>query len=135
MNPSRLTRRLSGATTFNCQRDTIGRGLGRSLPGARDGALALVFYLLVGGVGLSVFADGASGWPHLAGPTGGYIVGFVLAAGIVGWFADGGHLARLNGPGRDDSGLRGRLDPRTRSLLGSPRSSWAALAKSIVAGV
>ena len=63
--------------------------------GARDGALALVFYLLVGGVGLSVFADGASGWPHLAGPTGGYLVGFVLAAGIVGWFADGGHLVRL----------------------------------------
>ena len=63
--------------------------------GARDGALALVFYLLVGGVGLSVFADGASGWPHLAGPTGGYLVGFVLAAGIVGWFADGGHLARV----------------------------------------
>ena len=63
--------------------------------GARDGALALVFYLLVGGVGLSVFADGASGWPHLAGPTGGYLVGFMLAAGIVGWFADGGHLARL----------------------------------------
>ena len=63
--------------------------------GARNGALALVFYLLFGGVGLSVFADGASGWPHLAGPTGGYLIGFVPAAGTVGWFADGGHLARL----------------------------------------
>ena len=63
--------------------------------GGRDGALALAFYLLAGGVGLPVFADGASGWPHLAGPTGGYLVGFVLAAGMVGWFADGRRLARL----------------------------------------
>ncbi len=63
--------------------------------GARGGALALMLYLLAGGVGAPVFADGASGWPHLAGPTGGYLVGFVLAAGIVGWFADGGQVARL----------------------------------------
>ncbi len=63
--------------------------------GARDGALALVLYLLAGGAGVPVFADGASGWPHLAGATGGYLVGFVLAAGIVGWFADRGHVARL----------------------------------------
>lgn len=63
--------------------------------GARDGASALALYLLAGGIGLPVFADGASGWPQLAGPTGGYLVGFVLAAGMVGWFADGGGLVRL----------------------------------------
>ena len=73
---------------------TLGVVLVGACLGARDGALALVLYLLAGGVGVPVFADGASGWPHLTGPTGGYLVGFVLAAGIVGWFADEGHLAR-----------------------------------------
>lgn len=62
--------------------------------GGRDGALALLLYLLAGGVGVPVFADSAAGWPHLAGATGGYLVGFVLAAGIVGWFADRGYMAR-----------------------------------------
>ena len=63
--------------------------------GARDGASALVLYLLAGGAGVPVFADGASGWPHLAGATGGYLIGFVLASGLVGWFADRGDVARL----------------------------------------
>ncbi len=71
---------------------TLGVVLVGAFLGARAGAFALVLYLLAGGVGVPVFADGASGWPHLAGPTGGYLVGFVLAAGIVGWFADDGHL-------------------------------------------
>ena len=62
--------------------------------GGRDGTLALVFYLLAGGLGVPVFADGAAGWPHLAGATGGYLVGFVLAAAVVGWFADRGYMAR-----------------------------------------
>ena len=58
--------------------------------GSRRGALALLLYLGEGAVGLPVFAGGASGLAYMLGPTGGYLVGFVLAAGVVGWLAERG---------------------------------------------
>jgi len=64
------------------------------LLGGRDGSVAMVVYLLAGGVGAPVFADGAAGWSHLVGPTAGYLIGFALAAGGVGWLTDRGHLDR-----------------------------------------
>jgi len=54
--------------------------------GAGGGALSLGAYVLMGALGLPVFADGARGLAHLTGPTSGYLVGFVLAAGLVGWW-------------------------------------------------
>ncbi len=63
--------------------------------GARLGAVALIAYLLAGGLGAPVFADGASGWGHLVGPTAGYLVGFLLAATLVGALSDRGHLSRF----------------------------------------
>ena len=58
--------------------------------GGRRGALTLLLYLAEGAVGLPVFAGGASGVAYMWGPTGGYLVGFVLAAGVVGWLAGRG---------------------------------------------
>ena len=58
--------------------------------GGRRGALTLLLYLAEGAVGLPVFAGGASGVAYMWGPTGGYLVGFVLAAGVVGWLAERG---------------------------------------------
>ena len=58
--------------------------------GSRRGALSMLLYLAEGLVGLPVFAGGASGVTQLLGPTGGYLVGFVVAAGIVGWLAERG---------------------------------------------
>lgn len=55
--------------------------------GARLGALSLTAYLLMGLVA-PVYAQGASGPGALAGPTGGYLFGFVAAAGLVGWLSD-----------------------------------------------
>src|SRR5918997_3365099 len=58
--------------------------------GSRRGTLALLVYLAEGAVGLPVFAGGASGVAYMLGPTFGYLVGFVLAAGVVGFLAHGG---------------------------------------------
>ncbi len=58
--------------------------------GSRRGALALLLYLAEGAVGLPVFAGGASSVEYMLGPTGGYLVGFVVAAGVVGWLAERG---------------------------------------------
>jgi biotin transport system substrate-specific component len=41
----------------------------------------------VGALGAPVYADGHHGWDVLTGPTGGYIVGFVLAAVVTGFLA------------------------------------------------
>ena len=56
--------------------------------GMRWGTVALIAYLAAGAVGLPVFAGGAGGPSHLVGPTAGYLVGFVVAAAIVGGFGD-----------------------------------------------
>jgi biotin transport system substrate-specific component len=52
--------------------------------GARLGGLTLLAYLAEGAIGLPVFASGA-GLAYMAGPTGGYLVGFAVAATLVGW--------------------------------------------------
>jgi len=58
--------------------------------GAGRGAGALMLYLLMGMTGLPVFAGGAAGLFHLTGPTGGYLLGFVIAAAAVGRMAEHG---------------------------------------------
>lgn len=56
--------------------------------GSRWGALSQFVYLLLGGIGLPVFAGGAAGFQSLIGPTSGYLWGFVLAAFIVGFLTE-----------------------------------------------
>ncbi|WP_370234733.1 biotin transporter BioY [Brevundimonas sp.] len=52
--------------------------------GPRSGLAAGLLYLAAGALGLPVFAGGASGLSALTGPTAGYLVGFPLAALLVG---------------------------------------------------
>ena len=47
---------------------------------------AVIFYLLLGGLGLAVFADGSAGYSVLIGKTGGYLFAFVIAAFVVSLF-------------------------------------------------
>ena len=66
----------------------IGFALGRRL-----GALTALAYLVEGAVGLPVFAgtpENGVGIPYILGPTGGYLVGFVVAAWTVGALAERG---------------------------------------------
>jgi biotin transport system substrate-specific component len=60
------------------------------LLGSRRGSLALLTYLAEGAMGLPVLAGGAAGLARLTGPTGGYLIGFVAAAFLVGWLAERG---------------------------------------------
>ena len=45
-------------------------------------AAALGVYLLLGAAGLPVFSSGTGGFGVLAGPTGGYLIGFLVAAPV-----------------------------------------------------
>lgn len=69
---------------------TFGVLLTGVLLGPRLGALAMVLYLIEGGVGLPFFAGGTFGAARLVGPTGGYLVAFPLAAAFTGWLATRG---------------------------------------------
>jgi biotin transport system substrate-specific component len=62
--------------------------LAGALLGKYLGALSQVIYLLLGIVGLPVFAKGSSGIGALLGPSGGYLVGFIPAAFIVGYLLE-----------------------------------------------
>jgi biotin transport system substrate-specific component len=58
--------------------------------GSRRGPLAILAYLAEGAAGLPVFSGGRAGIAHLLGPTGGYLVGFLAAAVVVGAIAEAG---------------------------------------------
>ena len=63
--------------------------------GSRRGAASLLLYLITGIAGLPFFAGGTSGLPALLGPTGGYLIGFVAAAYLVGVLAARGLDRRI----------------------------------------
>jgi len=63
---------------------TLFVGLAGALLGARLGALSQVVYLLIGIIGLPVFNGGKAGLGVLLGPTGGYLIGFVAGAWVIG---------------------------------------------------
>ena len=67
-----------------------------SLLGSRRGAASALAYLAEGSFGLPVFAGGASGAHILAGPTGGYLAGFVLGAWLCGALAERGWDRRVS---------------------------------------
>lgn len=57
--------------------------------GSTLGAATVLVYLLQGALGLPVFAKGG-GLAYMTGPTGGYLVGFLVAAWLVGKLAERG---------------------------------------------
>ncbi len=58
------------------------------LLGSRWGLVSMSLYLLVGAIGMPVFAGGRGGFAHLFGPTGGYLIGYVLSAWVTGFISE-----------------------------------------------
>ncbi len=58
------------------------------LLGSWWGGMSMALYLGLGVLGIPWFAGWGSGLGHLAGPTGGYIIGFIFASLFVGYMAD-----------------------------------------------
>lgn len=61
--------------------------------GARRATAATFAFLAQGAMGLPVFSGGAAGFAILLGPTGGYLVGYLIAAFVVGYLAERGKSA------------------------------------------
>jgi biotin transport system substrate-specific component len=98
------------------------------LLGPARGTSAVVAYLAQGAAGLPVFANPGAGLAYMAGPTGGYLIGFIVAAAVV------GTLARA-GWDRDYLRMLGAMSLGTAIilacgwawlavLLGSPSAAW-----------
>lgn len=62
--------------------------------GWRVGVATVALYLLEGAAGLPVFAGAGAGIPYLMGPTGGFLLGFLVFAAIIGAATDRGASAR-----------------------------------------
>ncbi len=67
---------------------TLGVLLAGVLLGQWWGGISMGLYAVLGVVGLPLFAGWSHGLSVLAGPTGGYIIGFVLASLFLGYFSD-----------------------------------------------
>jgi biotin transporter BioY len=68
-----------------------------ALLGSRRGALSQLSYLAVGATGIPFWfaLGGPPGIARLVGPTGGYLIGFVAVAYLVGWLAERGWDRRI----------------------------------------
>lgn len=69
---------------------TLAVYLAGALLGAKRGMLAVGMYLLLGALGMPVFSGFSAGVQKIAGPTGGYLLGYMLCAAIVGVAAENG---------------------------------------------
>jgi biotin transporter BioY len=71
--------------------------LAGAILGSRRGALSMLTYLGIGLSGLPFWfaLGGPLGIARLIGPTGGYLIGFIPAAFVVGWLAERGWTRRI----------------------------------------
>ena len=62
--------------------------LAAGLLGARRGAISQLVFVLLGAFGVPVFSGMSGGLSHIAGPTGGFIIGYILCAFMTGFIID-----------------------------------------------
>jgi len=70
---------------------TFGVLLAGAALGSRAGAGSIALYVSLGAIGLPFFAGGESGWTYATGASFGYLAGFVVAAWVIGRFAERRH--------------------------------------------
>jgi biotin transport system substrate-specific component len=67
---------------------TLGALFSGVLLGTWWGGISMLLYALLGAMGLPLFSGWTHGFSVIAGPTGGYIVGFIFASLLLGFFTD-----------------------------------------------
>ena len=67
---------------------TLAIGLVVTILGLKHGTYAVLLYILLGAIGLPVFQSFTGGLGILFGPTGGYIVGFIPTAVVIGFYLE-----------------------------------------------
>lgn len=80
-----------GFTPVPVTGQTLAVLLSGAVLGAKRGAASQALYLVLGMIGLPFYSNGTGGWTVATGPTMGYLVGFIVAAAIVGRLAEHRH--------------------------------------------
>lgn len=105
---SQLSVPLPGGVPFSLQPFAV--FLAGLVLGPLWGGFALLVYLVAGVAGAPVFSNGAAGVGYVLGPTGGFLLGFLVAAVVIGAVAHRG------------------IEPRPPQTLSVPASALAVLA-------
>ena len=77
-----------GFTPVPITGQTLGVVLAGATLGSRNGAASMGLYWILGAIGLPFYSGGEGGWEAATGSTAGYLVGFVVAAWLVGKLAE-----------------------------------------------
>jgi biotin transport system substrate-specific component len=93
--------------------------------GWRLGGATVLLYLAEGAMGLPVFAGAGAGPAYMAGPTGGYLAGFLVAAVVTGFLVERGPVGRGGGRGLATLTLAMLIG---HALILAPGVAWLALA-------
>lgn len=67
---------------------TLAIGLTATILGSRYGSVSVILYLIIGSTGVPIFAEFSGGISKLIGPTGGFLVGFIPATFVMGYFME-----------------------------------------------
>jgi len=67
---------------------TLAIGLAATILGSRFGTLSALLYLIIGAIGVPVFAQLTGGLGIIVGPTGGFLVGFIPTTFIMGYYLE-----------------------------------------------
>ena len=107
--------------------------------GSRLGVGIVLAYLAEGAAGLPVFAGFKAGLPHLVGPTGGYLLGFVVTAWLAGALAERGWARGLVKPFANAMAAHLVLltigTAYLGSVIGFEAAFWAGFAPFIIGSV
>lgn len=67
---------------------TLAVGLAATILGSRYGTISMALYLIIGAIGIPVFANMNGGLHVIVGPTGGFITGFIVTAFVIGYILE-----------------------------------------------
>lgn len=124
-----------GFTPIPINLATLGVFLTGGILGKKYGSISLIVYILLGAVGVPVFAGFKGGLGVLAGPTGGYIIGYLAAAFLTGLLVE---IVFRKTSSSSESGSRsktaGTAKSRTLRFIGIILSMIAGLAACYALG-
>lgn len=105
---------------------TLAIGLAATILGARYGTISVLLYLIIGAAGVPVFAEFSGGISKLFGPTGGYLVGFIPAAFMIGYYMEKTSFTIMNAMIANTIGMVITLIFGTAWLKIAAELSWTA---------
>ncbi|HWL26312.1 BioY family transporter [Bacillus sp. AFS073361] len=105
---------------------TLAVGLAATILGSRYGTLSVIFYALLGSIGIPVFSGMSGGFGVIVGPTGGYIIGFIPAAFLTGYILEKTSFSVMKGMIANTVGMFVTLVIGTIWLKLSVDMTWTA---------